>query len=340
MLAVGIAGCNEAPSRAAIQEGTRPAPTSVVQVLEEASEIDGLLCLLAKQDGRLVVEGYFDGATSDQLRHLRSGTKSVTSLLVGIALDQGLLTSIDLTLGEILGPRVERFGAKKAALPLRHLLTMTAGLDWDESTVEEYNRWRVSRDPLAHYLERSVVADPGDTWAYSSGASHVLSAVVGEVTGSTARDYAEKSLFAPLEIRDYRWEAVAGGDTNGAAGLELKPGDALKLGELLLGRGSWSGRRVVSEEWIAVSTQPHVKVNGDTHYGYQWWISVSERAVAWTALGHAGQLIAVFPDSDVVIVANSRWQGLNRPASDQINEVLSFIRDRLAPFLIPDLARS
>ena len=313
-----------------------PPPTSVGELLAEADRIDGLHSLLVQRDGELVVEGYFDGADAERLFHLRSATKSVVGILVGIALDEGHLTSVDQTLAEILGKRVDRFGPDKVALTVRHLLSMRAGLRWDESTVDEYNRFRVARDPIGHYLGRRFVTAPGEKWEYSSGASHLLSIVLSEATGSTALEYARRALFEPLEIRNVRWERHNDGHTNGAAGLELRSGDSLKLGELMLGRGSWRGRRVVSEKWVVASTEGHPMITAEGSYGYQWWLE-REPTVVWSALGFAGQVISVVPAENTVIVANCRWRGLGRPSAEQSTEVYRFIGDRLAPYLAPEL---
>ena len=305
--------------------------------MREAAEISGLQALIVQRDGEILIEEYFEGASADRLFHLRSATKSVTAILVGIAIDQGLLTSVDKTVGEILGPRVETFGADKAALTVRHLLTMTAGLRWNElGNVDEYNNFRTSRDPLGRYLGRAFVAEPGETWAYSSGASHVLSVILSEVTGTTARDYARRVLFQPLEIDRFAWASHNDGHTEGAAGLELPARGSLKIAELVDGGGSWSGRRIVSEAWIDEMTRPQVALGGGGHYGYQWWIDGTGPFAIVAAQGFAGQSIGVAPAKHAMVVTHCRWRGLDRPSAEQSNEVGAFVRERVAPFLVPE----
>ena len=320
--------------------GTQAArPASVDRLQEEASNVDGLLAIVAQADGRRVLEGYFDGANQDELLHLRSVTKSVISLLIGIAIDQGHLTSVDQTLGEILGERVARFGPRKTAVTLEHLLTMSVGLEWNEGKdVEVFNRLISARDPVTYYLERPFVAEPGERWAYSSGASHLLSVVLSAVTGMTAAEYARHHLFEALGIRRFRWRQLADGSTSGAAGLQLRPRDTVKLGELLLNGGSWSDRQVVSREWIEASTRPRVETEEGVDYGYHWWIDRSESTRIWLGLGYAGQTLIVFPEEKVVLQTACRWRSLGRSPSAQSEEVHRFLRDRVAPFLVPELA--
>ncbi len=320
--------------------GTRAEPPAdFAQVVEEASRIDGLLSLLVQRDGQLVLERYFDGTRPDELLHLRSITKSVISLLVGIAIDRGDLQSVDQTLGEALGEKVGRFGPRKAALTLEHLLTMSAGLRWNEQTVEEFNRLVVARDPLAHYLERPFVATPGERWGYSSGASHVLSVVLSEVTGMKTSEYARRHLFSAIGIDRFRWPELADGFTNGAADLQLRPLDTVKLGELLLRDGTWSGQRVVSQPWIEASTRVRFDVGEEAHYGYHWWLLPPEPIPGLLALGHAGQTLVVFPEKNVIIQANCRWRSLKRSAAAQSEEVRRFLSERLLIFLFPELAQ-
>jgi CubicO group peptidase (beta-lactamase class C family) len=334
-LLLGVAGLALALEAALSPSGpldSRP-PRSAEQLLREAEEIDGVLSLLAVRDGELLAEGYFEGAQPGQLLHLRSGTKSVTSLLIGIALDRGDLESPVQTLGALLGPEVERFGPEKAGLTLHQLLSMTAGLEWDESDVSEFNRLVSSRDPARHYLGRPFVQPPGAKWEYSSGASHLLSVVLHAATGERAEDYARRHLFEPLGITDFRWDKLRDGNSNGSAGLQLRSRDFLRLG--VLAGGSWEGRQVVSREWIARSTSEQVPIDHESGYGYQWWINGRPR-FAFSALGHGGQILIVMPEFDAIAVMNCRWRSRGRTVAAQMEAVMGFLENRLAPFVVPE----
>ncbi len=313
--------------------------TAFEGLVERAEAIDGLRSLLAWRDGELLLEGHFDRAGREDLHHLRSATKSVTGLLVGIALEEGLLASVDLTLGEVLGDDVARLGGGKADLTVEQLLTMSAGLEWNESDdVGEYNRLRSSRDPLAHYLERPFAHRPGSTWAYSSGASHALSVALSAATGEELSAFARSRLFEPLGIDRFRWESMADGHTNGSAGLELRSLDTLKLGILVLQGGVWNDKQIVPREWVATSTRPLMTVGGDMSYGYQWWVVEDGPITAWMALGYAGQMLLVLPDVDAVVVSNCQWRGLGRSPAEQSSEVQRFVQRELGPLLAPELA--
>lgn len=308
-------------------------PGETADIRSEAEAIDGLLSLLVMRDGELVYEGYFDGTKASDLLHLRSATKSVTGLLVGIALAQGHIGSVEDTVGDHLGENVSQFAVEKRAITLQQLLTMTAGLRWDESdNVDEYNRLRRTADPVRHYLSRTLVAEPGARFAYSSGASHLLSEVLTRATGLSTRAFARQHLFGPLGIDTDRWESMGNRVTNGAAGLELAPRDFLKIGELMLAGGQWQGRELLPADWIDEVTHQRVSIAGEPGYGYQWWVQCEPRE-AWAAMGFGGQTLYVMPALRLVVAANARWQGPGRSRAEQAAEIRRFLFLRLPELL-------
>ncbi len=201
VLVLTLAVCCEAPNPA---HGATPEHEGL---LAEARRIEGLESLAVWQRGDLVLEAYYKGAPND-LRDVRSVTKSVLSLLVGIALDKGLLPSVDHTIGESLPELVPAFGADKANLRLRDLLTMSAGLQSNEQQPGGYGAWRRSADPTRQYLGRPRIAEPGTEFAYASGASHLLGVVLEHESGTSIPEFAREHLFVPLGIEQARWEQL------------------------------------------------------------------------------------------------------------------------------------
>jgi CubicO group peptidase (beta-lactamase class C family) len=277
-------------------------------------------CLVAR-NGKLVYEQYFHGQRRDMLHNLYSVTKSVTSALMGIAIDAGLV-------GDIHTPAIEYFpeyvgegwDERKESITLEHLLTMSSGLEFDEWSYSysdarnSYTQMTGSSDWMRWTWESPLVAEPGRRFAYSSGNSHLFSGILFKTTGQHADAYAEEHLFRPLGIERYEWVVGNGYATTSGAmgGLQLRPRDMAKFGQLYLQNGRWDGEQVVPAWWVEDSLQHHVDLAGktwlgaNTWYGYQWWLhrsAVRGRELDWFAgRGYADQIIAVIPDLDMVVV--------------------------------------
>ena len=275
-------------------------------LLTHAPHIDSLLVI---RHGWLVFERYRHGTGPDTRHNLKSVTKSVTSLLTGIALQTGDLPGIDETLGYIL-PEAFTLSddQRKRAITLRHLLTMRSGLAWEEygaSSIE----MTAAPDWVRFVLDRPLAHPPGVVFNYSTGDSHLLAAALTRLTGMALRDFADLTLFAPLGITAYDWPADPQGVTIGGSELRLTPRDMAKIGFLVLNRGTWNGTTVVSPEWIAASHQPHNRVSphGDAHcddlgYGYQWWLRSQGSYASALAVGYGGQFIITVPALDLAVV--------------------------------------
>jgi CubicO group peptidase (beta-lactamase class C family) len=287
--------------------------------------------LLIVRNGKLVVEAYFDPYDPGTKHQLASASKSVTAILVGIALQDGILRDLDQKIEEFFPEAGESRDPRKKEITLEHLLTMTAGLRWHE-TDRSYLDVRNSlvqmtrqRDWVRYILNQPMAAKPGEKFNYNSGASHLLSAILQKQTGLTAAQYAERKLFAPLGITDYAWEMDPEGNTVGGWGLMLTPRDMAKLGYLFLRSGRWEGEQVVPASWVSESTRKQVEVVSSSDfryrlwqrlyrlfgreaairtysYGYHWWIPDFG---GYAARGHGGQEIFVILNMDLVIVFTS-----------------------------------
>jgi CubicO group peptidase (beta-lactamase class C family) len=275
------------------QEGIDP------HVLDEA-DLKGVTSVLVARHGRLAFERYYGIEPTDRLP-VFSITKSVVSALVGIALADGRLRGVDERLDEVVpgaDPRIR----------LRHLLSMSAGYG------RGLNYGPTDAPTLAN---RPLVSAPGTTFRYDSGSSDLLAAVVARATGMPAAEYARRRLFEPLGISDVAWPGSHGG-----SGIVMHPRDLLTFGQLYLDDGTWNGKHIVPSSWVRTSTSAHIgvpPVQGVTNaYGYDWWIETRGRRF-FAAHGYLGQVLAVFPSLDEVVVVTS--SGENFETSDLVRRV-------------------
>ena len=277
--------------------------------------------VLIVRHGVLVLDEYFPGRDYDGsytvwdrdiLHTLQSVTKSYNSALVGIAIDQGRIESVDDKISTYLPEYADIFeGSERDSIRIEHLLAMTAGLYWDEWTYpnDDIRNTNVamarSPDPVRYALELPVLAPPGTTFRYNSGMAITLGRIVHNATGLEPDEFAEQYLFGPLGITDYYWYRCSDGTVHTGGGLWLRPRDMAKFGLLFLNGGRWGDEQVVSEAWVNESVQPHAQAPG-VRYGYQWWLDAyrfsGQRIDGYSARGRGGQYIFVLPDLDLVAV--------------------------------------
>lgn len=269
---------------------------------------------------------YTTGHSKDELKCLKSCTKSVLSALVGIALERGDLEGIDRPLDAFLPnyftPDVDPNMRK---ITLRHLLKMRSSLNWEEGSIEQTISYLKARDLVRWTLtELRLLAEPGAIWRYRSPDSHLLGAALTESAGTSLLDYADRHLFRPMGITQRRWLVMAEGYYLGAGELYLTPRDMAKFGYLYLNGGQWDGQQLVPAAWAAESTANQEGVNGQViaatmllpegetlppgieryrdGYGYQWWRGTFAGYPLYYAAGFGGQYIFVSHDLDLVTV--------------------------------------
>ena len=252
--------------------------------------------LLIVRNGKLVAEAYCRDKNEINLFHnIQSATKSITSLLTGIAIDQGLIDSVGMALYSFI-PESFDGDLRKREISLHHILTMETGLDFDNDahTIELYNG---SGSSLEYVLHKNLLFLPGTDWYYGDGNPQLISGVIKKVSGMTEEAFAIKYLFNPLGIKNFQWEKHSDGLTFGAFGLWLLPRDMAKIGRMMQQNGLWEDQRIVSTDWIAQSTKLQ-----STHqnYGYYWYPLDEEGA--FYASGHGGQLIYVVQRLKLVVV--------------------------------------
>ncbi len=282
--------------------------------------------------GRLVFEQYYSGYDEPwgqagglhefdaTTRHdLRSASKSVVSLLVGIAIDRKLIASADEPVVKYFPEHADVRSAGWDQITLRHLLTMSSGMQWDENRgwndpKNDEPHLGNEADPIRYILSKPVAKPPDALWTYNGGATNLLGNILERVSGKPLEVFAREVLFQPLGITDLEWKNYPENKKIASAvGLRLRPRDAAKIGQLVLDRGAWNGKQVVSADWIAQSVKPRFQAigyfSGLFFYGQQWWLgrSISDGTeVKWiAAMGSGGQRIFIVPDRDLVVMTTS-----------------------------------
>jgi CubicO group peptidase (beta-lactamase class C family) len=257
--------------------------------------------------GAIVADAHAAPYRSDSLQLTYSCTKSVVSTLIGIAIDEGLIAGVDVPLLDLFGGvALDNVDARKEALTLEDALTMTTGMDAQDSYLYRWrglNAVRENENWTAGALSFPMVAEPGSRFDYSNTASYLLASALQRATGMTAAEYAELRLFGPLGITEYEWAKSPEGVNIGWAELSLTPHDMAKIGYLMLRQGEWDGTQLVSTEWVTAATTGRIAAGTlSDRYGYQWWVDDGGH---FMALGYAGQYIVVLPDEDAVVVFTS-----------------------------------
>jgi CubicO group peptidase (beta-lactamase class C family) len=290
------------------------------------------------RNGKLVMERYFAGEDErwgdqrgrltfgPETKHdLRSISKSVTSLLVGIALSEGKFPALDSSVFDAFSDYADLKTPKKARITFRDLLTMSSGLAWNEDLPWEDPRnteeaMIMAADPFRYILSRPAAYPPGTVYVYSGGGTSLLGETLVRSTGRSLRDYSREKLFLPIDAPDFEWlDAGVSGRLGAFGSLRMRPRDAAKLGRLLLTDGQWNGKQVIPAGWAAESIKPRINGEGLFFYGYQWWLGRSfrnGRELAWAAgVGLGGQRLYVVPALDLVVMitAGHYRDGLQGP---------------------------
>ncbi len=256
------------------------------------------------------------------LHTLQSVTKTVTSVVIGTAVTRGEFPSIDTPVWKYFDTTAIKFmDDRKRKITIRHLLTMTDGMQWLENlpytdprntTVVMENAY----DWLDVALNQPMANEPGTHWNYNSGASQMLARIFRQATGTDIEEYAAKHLFAPIGIERWYWKRTPSGIVDTEGGLYLEARDLARIWQLWLRNGMWNGKRVVSEEWVKASIAPAIAVSqqpGASKYGYKWWLyphPTDTSAFVWGGSGFGGQFPMALPREDLVVVVN-QWN-LNR----------------------------
>jgi len=260
---------------------------------------------------------------------LHSVTKSFTSALIGIAIQQGLIEGVNQKVVDFFPSRtIENLDSRKQNMTLKHLLTMTTGFEWDEWSYPYTDSRNMliqminSGDAVQFMLNRPMLSNPGEEWIYCTGASHLLSAILTQVSGYRALQFAREFLFGPLGIARAFWPPDSQGINYGGSELRITPRAMAKFGFLYLNNGTWDGQQIVPADWVINSTIPHFNL---ASYGYQWWLNPS--AGLYHANGVYGQEIFIVPNQNLVVVFTGDFKNGNPEYQLLFNYILPAVTD-------------
>lgn len=291
--------------------------------------------ILIFRQGKLVFEEYFagylyssdpPGSDGDYVmysretdHYLASVSKTITSVIFGAAVKEGFITDLDQKIIDIFPRYSDVLTGEKADITVKHLLTMSSGLSWDESSSpygdpsNDVTQLFLSDDPLREILSNILLTSPGETFLYNSGGTNVLGAVIEEYTGRSLLEFGNMYLFDPLDVSGGIWQRMGGGLFFASGGIFLRPRELAKIGYLFINGGYWNDKQVVSQDWIDDSTNGHILTGGRTiaaaqSYGYQWWIidfhANNKTYPCCMAAGWGDQYMLVFPGQEMIIIFN------------------------------------
>lgn len=275
------------------------------EILARARQLPRLRSVLVSVGGELTEEHYFNGASARRPANLKSASKSIISILVGIAIDQKYLAGVDQPIAGFF-PRyfVETEDDDKAGITIGDLLSMRSGLESTSS--RNYGAWVQSRDWVRYVLSQPLVAEPGDRMIYSTGSTHLLSAILTKATDMSTLEFARRHLAGPLGISLPAWMRDPQGIYFGGNEMLMTPRDMVTIGELYLRGGALDGQRVVPESWVEASFTPRGRSRfSGRQYGYGWWIRELAGHDVFYAWGYGGQFIFIVPDLDLVVAMTS-----------------------------------
>ena len=299
--------------------------SKIIELIEQIGdgEHGDIHSFLIVKDNRLVVEEYFaknarkhgpflTGLFRDKVHHLASTTKTVTSTLVGIAIDQGFIKDVDEPSYKYLPAYISLFSENKKRIRIRDMLTMTPGFEWRQSGVSDDRndgmRMWGTEDVIRYVLQKPLEAEPGKKFNYTNGIPTVTGAIIKNAVGREVGEFAEQHLFRPLGISQYIWTSYPDGSFETDGGLALRSRDLAKIGQLFLNNGVWNGKRIISERWVLESTRERLRFGRSNRwgYGYLWMRAesrIGNRAIrSYFVPGDGNQILAVFPEFAMVVV--------------------------------------
>jgi CubicO group peptidase (beta-lactamase class C family) len=287
-------------------ERQAPSPTSLDVAAAAAAKMPRLRSLLVSHDGQLVLERYFNGARAAQPANIKSASKSVVSALVGIAVSRGLITGVDQKIGRYFPELASDPEPKKRDITIEDLLTMRSGLE--STSGRNYGAWVQSPNWVRFVLRRPLIDEPGTRVEYSTGTSHLLSAILTKAANKSTWQFAQEELAKPLGFSLARWTQDPQGIYLGGNEMLMTPRQMLRFGELYLNDGKVGDRQLLTKDWIDRTRvgRGRSRWGSDREYGYGFWIRELAGHDTYYAWGYGGQFIFIVPGRDLVVVTTSR----------------------------------
>lgn len=306
---------------------------SFSEISDKAGAISSVRSILIQKDGDLIGEKYFQGMRSGRAINIKSASKSIISLLTGIALHKGYIDSVNQPIRDYFKDYFQTNpDSVKENITIKDLLTMRAGLE--TTSMHNYGRWVISDNWVHYTLEQPLEEEPGgNKMVYSTGTSHLLSVIISRASGMSTKAFAEKYLFGPMSIEVGGWDRDPQGYYMGGNNLALKPQDMLKIGQMVIDGGKWDGQQIVSSEWLRDSFRTYTRSNYNPYdYGYMWWSKSIGGYQTFFAWGHGGQYIFMIPALDSVVVLTSTLYNTDQRRSYK-EPIFALMREEVLPFL-------
>ena len=275
-------------------------------ITEQKNEIHSLLVM---RNNKLIAEEYFYSHTANKRHDLRSATKSITSLLTGVAIDKGFIKSVNEKMYKFFPEYVSRkdWDKRKNKISIKDLLTMRVGLDWNDHNPNSH--WHEDKmygtdNWLDYFFSANYKEEPGKHFSYNTGGVFVLGEIIARAAKMSFEDFAKRYLFEPMGIENYNWSYTPQKRVDSGGHLYLTSRDMVKIGLLAINKGLWKNKRLISKNWIKESIKAQTKPNMIRQYGYLWWLEPVESGYvkSYQARGNGGQYIMIFPKIDMVVV--------------------------------------
>jgi CubicO group peptidase (beta-lactamase class C family) len=320
--------------------GLDPAHLDAMQKAVAGGDFKKITSVLVARHGKLVYEHYFTGSSVDEFQNTRSATKTITGMLIGVAIDKHLLKSVDTPVMEFFADKrpLQNPDPRKDKITVEDFLTMSSLLECDDQNsfsrgneermylVEDWFKFALDL-PIRGFPEwnpKPQDSPYGRSFSYCTAGAVTLGGVLERATKVPVDKFAQENLFAPIGVDKLQWQHTPMGTAMTGGGLGLRSRDLLKLGQLYLNHGAWNGKQVVPSDWVQKSIAPHAQVDDDTNYGYLWWLRTStvgtKRVSGFWMQGNGGNKVAVLPDLEMVIVVTSKNYGMKEghPLSDKL----------------------
>jgi CubicO group peptidase (beta-lactamase class C family) len=312
----------------------RAQPSAPAGVLETAataaSQLPRLRSLLVSYKGSLVLERYYGGARASQLANIKSASKSVISALVGIAVAKGAIKSVDQPIADYFPELVKDPEPKKRAITIEDLLTMRSGLE--STSGREYGAWVRSKNWVRYVLAQPLIDEPGTRVEYSTGTSHLLSAILTKATSKSTWQFAQEELAKPLGFSLAQWPQDPQGIYFGGNDMLMTPRQMIRFGELYENGGRIGDRALIPAPWVEQSAvgRGRSRWGSDREYGLGWWIRDFGPYQSFYAWGYGGQFIFVVPSLDLVVVTTSRTD-VSRERRDHLGAIYDLVEQHIVP---------